>query len=229
MESLRSKILEHKFSTMNQLCEFVEKNPAIVEQMAAGIDDFRELLLKKHGDDMGHKLFDSLIDWYHRKSEGWTACNTMIGRQRHMAGEIKRLKQQIARHPETLKGDEKKKIWLMEQGRKEALEIERKISTNLEAMNKRVLQSCFVDTPDLPSNCVESSPLLALALYLQNIVETKEDSRVAISIMLSTANVHVVDAIESARKISEMDVQVPLLPAFDHIPNTASQTPDTGR
>jgi len=54
----------------------------------------------------------------------------MIGRQRHMAGEIKRLRHQIVRDPESLKGDEKKKIWLMEQGRREALEIERKITSS---------------------------------------------------------------------------------------------------
>jgi len=78
--------------------------------------------------------------------------------------------------------------------------------TDLDAMNKRILTSCFIDSPDLPESCIDSSPLLALAIYLQTIVEAKEDSRVAISIMLTTANVHVVDAIDKAKKISEMDL-----------------------
>ena len=67
MECLRSKTIERKFTTLNQLCKFVDKNPKIVEEMEKGIEAYKEPLVEKHGHEMGEKLFNSMVDWFHRK------------------------------------------------------------------------------------------------------------------------------------------------------------------
>ena len=82
MESVRNKILENTFTSMNQLCEFVEKNPLEVEKMTEGVPQFRDNLIAKHGEKMGVKLYETILTWYERKCDGWTSCSTMLGRQR---------------------------------------------------------------------------------------------------------------------------------------------------
>eukprot|EP00283_Hemiselmis_rufescens_P026148 CAMPEP_0173452040 /NCGR_PEP_ID=MMETSP1357-20121228/47943_1 /TAXON_ID=77926 /ORGANISM="Hemiselmis rufescens, Strain PCC563" /LENGTH=77 /DNA_ID=CAMNT_0014418865 /DNA_START=68 /DNA_END=297 /DNA_ORIENTATION=- len=77
----------------------------------------------------------------------------MLGRQRHMGTEIKRLKQKLRRDPDGVgKTDEKKAIALLEQSRNEAMAVESKVNAGLSAMNKRILQSCFIDAPPLPAS-----------------------------------------------------------------------------
>lgn len=67
MECIRGKLIERKFTTLNQLCEFVDKNPKIVEEMERGVEAYRAPLVAKHGQEIGEKLFASMVDWFQRK------------------------------------------------------------------------------------------------------------------------------------------------------------------
>jgi len=206
IEAMRSATLESKYKTMSSLCAYVdETNPRIVQEMEDSVEAFRAPLIAQHGEEMGNRLFDSLLEWKKRKEEGWTTCHTMLGRTRHMGSDIKRLKAKVKRDPEGGKSEDKKAIALLEQNRNEAMNVESKVNQGLTAMNKRILKSCFIDSPPLPESCVAASPLLSLALHLQSIVEAKEDYRVAISIILRTANCHMLDTISAALTLSESD------------------------
>jgi len=208
MEAMRSATLERKYRTMSALCAYVdEANPRIVQDLEAQTESFLPPLVARHGEEMGRRLFDSLLEWHQRKVVGWTSCHTMLGRQRHMGSQIKGLRSKVRRDPEGGKSEDKKAIALLEQSRGEAMVVETKVNQGLAAMNKRILQSCFIDAPPLPESCIGASPLLALALHLQLIVEAREDYRVAISIILRTANCHMKDAISAATELSDSDAQ----------------------